>query len=289
MHSAPSSGSAVKARAGKHPLFSWRRSPFVLVGLAVALVFVFRFNSSAPVAESDGEHAHGDFLPPIAVSGGAIEPTAAGPEVHPGAEAAEIGRLAQQGGRPQEAAEAERQAVLKSRIEGEVVTADGRPVPGAAVGVSHAGVDVTETDAQGRFTLAGVGSEPVSLYAVAPGLSPTLRRAVKPGARVRLVVQAPGSVRGIVKGAPAPPSFRVDVCDPERREADGDEPLCIARRLYDPAAPSFEVERLPPGRYEVVVVAEGFVPARRGVEVAAGSAVELGTVELAVRAETAPR
>jgi hypothetical protein len=170
------------------------------------------------------------------------------------------------------------------RITGEVVTESGAPVSGAVVGASDDTSRMATTDEQGRFALDGLRTDAVKVYAVARGHAPTTPQLVSAGSgSLRLVVQRPVQVRGSV-AAPVPASYRIDLCSRERRDEGTGEPLCVARRLFDPATAEFTLDRLPAGSWELVVVApdEGR-EARAHVTAAPGEAVTLAPLVLTSR------
>src|SRR5690606_12451932 len=104
---------------------------------------------------------------------------------------------------------------------------------------------------QGRFELAGLGDEPVNIYATAPGYGPTHLSDMRPGARgVRIVLERAATLSGSVTLAGQARSLMVSLCRHDERI---DDELCVARRMYEPPEASFALEELPAGSFDVVL------------------------------------
>jgi len=162
-------------------------------------------------------------------------------------------------------------------ISGRVLDPTGSPVVGAHVGSSDEGAALAETDAEGRFELGGMGAEPVTVFATAPGYAPKQMRGVRPGAAgFDISLEAPASVTGRVRGGPAP-SLSVSVC---HLDSYLDEEICLARRMLDPPDSEFSIDGLPSGGFDVVFEAAGYAEERVRVTLRPGATTTIPPVEL---------
>jgi hypothetical protein len=162
-------------------------------------------------------------------------------------------------------------------ISGRVLDSAGSPIAGAHVGSSDEGASLATTDADGRFELGGMASEPVSVFATATGYAPRQLRGVRPGAAgFDISLEAPASVSGSVRVGSAP-SLSVSVChlDPYLKEE-----ICVARRLLDPPQAEFRIDGLPSGGFDVVLEAPGYSEERVRVTLRPGATERIAPVTL---------
>lgn len=153
-------------------------------------------------------------------------------------------------------------------ISGRVLAPDGRPIAGANVGSSDSGSPFVTTQEAGTFELAGLGYEPVQVFATAPGFAPARHRSVIPGTqKLDLVLSEPARVHGRLELPRAAEHVTVSVChfdDFFKRE------ICVQRRLYRQPATSYELDELPSGNYELVAEIPGWKALRQPVQLEPG-------------------
>ena len=159
--------------------------------------------------------------------------------------------------------------VRGARLTGRVKGPDGAPVPSFHVELSrHEGplqreeaASATVVDAEGRFTLEGVGPGRYTVSAVAHGLAPAradveVRASAPTAGPVELQLQAGARLEGVVveegKGTPVP-GARVSV-----EGTSGGGALAALYDAQTDAAGRFVLEALPPGRLGLALDAEGF-------------------------------
>lgn len=150
-------------------------------------------------------------------------------------------------------------------VEGEVVDANGRGVPDAAVWLSDygnagKGAEVAHADGDGRFHLRAVG-EGRRVAARAPGfaMSPSYEVAGDPGStvRTRIVLSSRGgSVRGIVRDASGRPVAGALV----QAGSEGTSTIQDSEGRYLSTPPPLQVRTDRDGRFLVEGVAAGPVP-----------------------------
>jgi hypothetical protein len=151
-------------------------------------------------------------------------------------------------------------AVLEEgrRLSGHVVNEAREPVAGATVVASNGDVVAARTDREGRFTLQGLGDQPVYCYASAQGYGVAFHRAVPPGS-ADLEFRLPGTttVSGQLEGLAVPDRFmvRLSLFEPSLARY-----LPLYSRDFEGAAGGeFHLIGISPGRYRLEVQAEGFV------------------------------
>lgn len=168
----------------------------------------------------------------------------------------------------------ERQRLLFSLSEGKgisgrVLGPDGEPVAGASVGSSDSDSGFVTTDEDGRFTLGGLSTDPVNLFATASGFATARSNGIPLDTHeLDLVLESGARVRGPLSLPPLAESSTVSLCrfEPEfRRE------LCLARRVYRPPVSEYDLDQLPSGNFELVAEVAGEPELRIAVELQAGS------------------
>ncbi len=164
-------------------------------------------------------------------------------------------------------------------LAGRVVDQAGKPLPGVSVGSSDPGSGATNTDADGRFELRGMGEAPANLFASHPGFAATHERGVRPGARgleLRLLPEA--SVRGGVVWPTHVHELLISVC---HHDVHFDKEVCVARvQLRHPDA-DYVITGLPAGRFDVVAEGDGLVTQRVVTNLSSGVVTELTPMHLA--------
>jgi hypothetical protein len=159
-----------------------------------------------------------------------------------------------------------------NRIAGIVRDASGKPLAGARIGTSDERVELATSDADGRFELAGIGSEPVALYAVLEGYAPARLERVAPESRdVELALPAPARVEGDLTLPAGTREVLVSLC---RSPAETSKEQCVARRLFKPPADRYTLERLAPGDYQIVAELGAHPTLRFPVRLNPGEALE---------------
>ena len=187
------------------------------------------------------------------------------------------------------------------RLAGRVVSSEGTPIASAKVDVTGSGRAgggpgggmwgrsfTATTDAEGRFTVVGLGEGDVNIEATSSGYSDGSKRGVTPGGDpVEIVLNRAGSVAGrVVVGDPPAPVANFTV-QPEPKNPGG---MLGAFRAFglggsqqkksDPGG-HFSVQGLEPGTYTLTVRADGLQDlVREGVDVRAGEATDLGDLTL---------
>jgi hypothetical protein len=131
------------------------------------------------------------------------------------------------------------------------VDARGEPVPKAQVGASSNARPVfVEADEKGHFELSKLGAEHVNLFASAPGFASTQMPRVSAGSTdLVIVLKEPGSLSGELVFASTPEQLFVRLC---HQAPVHEKELCIKSKYSSPASETYELERLPPGAFDLV-------------------------------------
>jgi protocatechuate 3,4-dioxygenase beta subunit len=169
----------------------------------------------------------------------------------------------------------------EARVEGRVLAPDGTGAAGALVSVASANSVYprvfgdrdgyqTVAEADGSFTLEGLEPGVYDISAMAVGLAPARAFDVRvPASGLVLRLAEGGALVGRVTeeaGAPVP-AFVVHV----RKQHSALEWLAFAQARFIDAEGRYSFRGLTPGRYQVQVVAAGFVTAERQVEFTEGA------------------
>lgn len=176
------------------------------------------------------------------------------------------------------------------RLTGSVVGARSVPVPDALVLVAGRGVSFSTTDSNGQFDL-DVPEGAIELQVFTPDFQASVREQVSANEEdilLRLPWVAQGTIEGRIEGlasqddaAPGQVLLRVT---PVEAPADLDENVLRQRELRATTLPlvggRFSYDRIPVGRSRVQIVAPGFAPYEREVEVVRGESLDLGTCRL---------
>jgi len=176
------------------------------------------------------------------------------------------------------------------RLTGAVVGARSVPVPDALVLVAGRGVSFSATDSNGQFDL-DVPEGAVDLQVFTPDFKASVREQVSANEDdilLRLPWVAQGTIEGrieglVSEGGAAPGQVLLRVTPVEMRD-EWDENERRQRELRATTLPlvgrRFSYDRVPVGRSRIQIVAPGFAPYEREVEVARGESLDLGTCRL---------
>ncbi len=159
-------------------------------------------------------------------------------------------------------------------LAGRVVDAAGAPVADAKVELerpgSRAGRPPVRTGADGTFRFVDLDAGPFALVARAPGYARARRDQVAaPAEGVELTLQSPGRIRGVVTDAAGRPvrdfTVSVELFVPVGGQSSARAPGPTRFAAEDGR---YELGPVEPGRYDLVIAADGHAPATRlGVEV----------------------
>jgi hypothetical protein len=155
-----------------------------------------------------------------------------------------------------------------SKLYGRVLDEAGAPIEEATVTARNEEIVAVSTDKEGRFTIDGLGDEPIYCFASARGYGPVHLRELVPnttGLEIRLPKGA--RLEGRVVAAALPPQFTVNLY---RYEGVGQEyryrsrPFSTRNILPDgkPGEPygEFLFDDLPPSSYRIEIEAQGHQP-----------------------------
>lgn len=142
------------------------------------------------------------------------------------------------------------------RLAGLVTDAEGRPVADAVLYATNEAIIVETSDAQGRFTILGLGTGPIRLKVQAKGYGTHYQQGLTPnseGVQVRLA--RPGSLKGSLEAAPPPEHFQITLFryDPALGQ---EQRLDVLN--FSGTRGSFELPDLAPGRYRLGIGADGW-------------------------------
>lgn len=176
------------------------------------------------------------------------------------------------------------------RLTGAVVGARSVPVPDALVLVAGRGVSFSTTDSNGQFDL-DVPEGTVELQVFTPDFQASVREQVSANEEdilLRLPWVAQGTVEGRIEGlasedgsAPGQVLFRVTPVEPPPDEDEDARRWQLQRATTLPLVGGrFSYDRVPVGRSRIQIVAPGFAPYEREVEVVRGESLDLGTCRL---------
>ncbi len=155
-------------------------------------------------------------------------------------------------------------AVLQAgtQVAGRVVDGASVPIEGANVSASNEFASIARTDAEGRFSLHGLGDEAINLSASARGYGTAFVRGVKPdtaGLEIRL--HRGGTVAGRIAADPLPGSFAVIL---SRYDEFFRKEIRFETRTFSSAGGGeFAVQDVASGEYAVEVEAPGYEPLDR--------------------------
>ncbi len=142
-------------------------------------------------------------------------------------------------------------------VSGRVVNETGLPIPGAAVTAGNEHASAVLTDAEGRFTVHGLGEGDVNLSAGASGYGTGYLRGAKPGMdglEIRLLKA--GTVGGFASADAPLPAFAVIL---SRFDPDFGRELRVQAKAFEGSSRGeFAIPDVAPGTYWVEVEAEGF-------------------------------
>jgi hypothetical protein len=176
------------------------------------------------------------------------------------------------------------------RLRGAVVGARSVPVPDALVLVSGRGVSFSTTDSNGLFDLDVPDGE-VDLQVFTPDFQASVREQVSGNEEeilLRLPWVAQGGIEGRIEGllsesAGPPGQILLRVIPVEVRE-DWDENERRQREIQGMTLPlvggRFSYDRVPVGRSRIQLVAPGYAPFERIVEIVRSESLDFGTVRL---------
>jgi len=178
----------------------------------------------------------------------------------------------------------------EARVEGRVLAPDGTGAAGALVSVASANSAYprvfgdrdgyqTVAEADGSFTLEGLEPGVYDVSALAVGLAPARAFDVRvPASGLVLRLAEGGALVGRVteEGRAPVPAFVVHI----HKQHSALEWLVFAQARFIDAEGHYSFRGLTSGRYRVQVVAAGFVPAERQVEVPEGAREVLADVVL---------
>jgi hypothetical protein len=136
-------------------------------------------------------------------------------------------------------------------LYGRVVDERGKPVPRAQVGSSSSAEPVfIEANDEGRFEFSNLGADRLNLFATAPGFASTQLPQVAAGSPdVVIVMRDPASLRGTVVFDSRIEKLFVRLCHPDPVH---DKELCIKSEYSKPPNSTYELDRLPPGAFDLV-------------------------------------
>jgi carboxypeptidase family protein len=142
-------------------------------------------------------------------------------------------------------------------ISGKVVNQDGVPIPAAIIVGSNEETSTARSDAEGAFSLLGLGDGPASCFASAPGYGPVYLKGLAPGsAGVEFRLSKAAEVLGRINTQPVPDRFSVRV---SRFEPDlGSYVPLYTRSFEGNLGDDFRMTELPAGRYRLEVEASGY-------------------------------
>jgi len=142
-------------------------------------------------------------------------------------------------------------------VSGRVTDEAGAPLAGATVTAANESGGVVRTDAEGRFTMYGLGDSPVHCSVGARGYGTVYLRGVKPdttGLDIRL--PKAGAVSGRVEAESLPGWFAI--CLSRYDEDFGREMRVQTKTFASPAGGAFLMPDVAPGSYAVEIEAEGY-------------------------------
>jgi hypothetical protein len=142
-------------------------------------------------------------------------------------------------------------------ITGRVLTTEGEPLAGAVVVGTNEENSTCRSDADGAFSLEGLGENPAACFASAAGYGATFLSSVPAGSTGVLIRLARAAeVSGRIESRPLPDEFTVQI---SRFEQDRGQyyPL-YARAFQGSQGDDFSISEVPPGRYRLEVKAEGY-------------------------------
>jgi hypothetical protein len=149
-------------------------------------------------------------------------------------------------------------AVLErgTRVSGRVVDEQGTAIPKAMVMGLNEATFAAETDPEGRFTLYGLGEQPVSVSVTARGFGRKFVPAVAPdSSEVLIVLRKGAAVSARLDASPVPATFAVFLSSYEH--AAGRDVRVPYRSEKDPKG-GFVIRDVDPGIYRVEVDAPGY-------------------------------
>jgi hypothetical protein len=170
-----------------------------------------------------------------------------------------------------------------SMVSGRVVEDSGAPIAGASVIASNENASLVKSDAEGRFTIYGLGDQPVNLSASARGYGTAFVRGIPPNAAgIEIRLPWGGSLAGRVAADPIPETFAIILT---RYDEDFRKNLRVKTETFGRAdGGRFVLRDVSPGPYWVEVEAEGYEAAEAPqVTVNAGQATEGVVVALRKR------
>ncbi len=163
-------------------------------------------------------------------------------------------------------------------LSGRVVDESGAPVAGALVNATNEHTGMSNSDAEGRFAIYGLGDNPVNLFATKKGYGTLFARGLAAGStNVELRLPKGAIIIGRVTGAKPGDFFSVLLY---RYEEDlGRELLIRTVPVRNSADGSFMIDDVSPGHYWISIDAAGVtVPVRAEIVVHSGETVSV-TIE----------
>ena len=143
-----------------------------------------------------------------------------------------------------------------TRLTGRVRDEKGAPVVGATLFASNESIIGETTDAEGRFTLYGLGLKPISLKVQARGYATQYQQGIAPNSDLpEIRLSRAGSFVGSLQADPPPDSFQISVF---RFDPTLGQEVRLDVRSFSRTQGAFDLPDLAPGRYRLEAVAEGW-------------------------------
>ncbi len=155
--------------------------------------------------------------------------------------------------------EIERNAQLAegNQIKGRITDQGGLPLENVTVTARNELAKATRTDAEGQFSIYGLGEEEVHLSAGKKGFGTVYRHNIQPNT-MDLEIKLPiaGSLRGKIMATPLPHWFAVNLWryDPYYKKE-----VRVKSRTVEGEKENFVLENITPGEYTLKIMAEGYI------------------------------
>lgn len=143
-----------------------------------------------------------------------------------------------------------------TRLTGRVLNEKGAPVVGATLFATNESIIGETTDAEGRFTMYGLGLKPISLKVQANGYATLYQQGIAPNSDLpEIRLSKAGTFVGSLQADPPPDLFQISVF---RFDPSLGHEVRLDVRSFSRTQGAFQLPDLAPGRYRLEAAAEGW-------------------------------